>query len=107
MQVWRQATVPAGVSNYALKWTTDTNAGAIVVEYSGLGAYDTPVFHGNVNGYNSGPSWTTGNSGTLTSANDLLVCFAVDGRDATQSWTISSTGNQQIVAVIGGYQPAK
>jgi hypothetical protein len=145
MQVWRQATVPASINDYTLNWTTDTNVGAIVVEYSGLGAYDAPVFHGNDNGYNSGPSWTTGNSGTLTSANDLLFCFAVDSRDASQTWTqggsfstvlnasdpsagalhlaqwanpgstvgqscsgtISSTGNQEIVAAIGGYQPAK
>jgi Bacterial Ig domain len=145
MQVWREASAPAGVSDYNINWTTDTNVGAIVVEYSGLGAYDAGVFHGTDNGYNSGPSWTTGNSGTLSSANDLLLCFAVDGRDASQTWTqggsfstvlnandpsvgalhvaqwpnpdstaaescsgtISSTGNQEIVAIIGGYEPAK
>jgi hypothetical protein len=144
LQVWREAAAPAGINTYNLSWTTDTNVGAIVVEYSGLGLYDAPVFHGNDNGYNSGTSWTTGNSGTLTSANDLLFCFAVDGRDSSQTWTqggsfstvlnandpsagalhlaqwanpgstvgqsctgtIGSTGNQQIVAVIGGYQPA-
>ena len=144
MQVWRQAAVPANVSSYALNWTGDDNAGAMVVEYSGLGVYDPAVFHGADNGYNSGVAWTTGNSGTLTSANDLLFCFAVDGRDSSQTWTqsgsfttvlnandpstgalhlaqwenpgstvgqsctgtIGITGNQQIEAIVGGYQPA-
>jgi hypothetical protein len=143
MQIWREATVPGSVNDYNITWTTDTNIGAMVVEYSGLGVYDKNVFHGNDNGYNGGASWTSGNSGTLTSANDLLVCFAVDGRDSSQTWTqagsfttvlnandsstgalhlaqwanpgstvgqsctgtVGTTGSQEILAVIGGYEP--
>jgi len=145
VQVWRQTTAPSGVTDYALNWTGGDNAGAIVVEYSGLGSYDPAVFAGHDNGYNSGPSWTTSTGGTLSNSSDLLFCFAVDGRDASQTWTqsgsftavlnandastgalhvaqlanpgatagqscsgtVGSTGNQQIVAIVGGYQPAK
>src|SRR5262249_28366107 len=44
MQVWRQATVPVGVTGYSVNWTNFDNARAVVVEYSGLGPYDASVF---------------------------------------------------------------
>ena len=143
MQVWREATVPSGVTGYSINWTNYDNARVVVVEYSGLGAYDSSVFHGNDNGYNSGTSWTSGTGGVLSNSSDLLFCFAVDSREATQTWTqsgnfstvlnanndsvgavhianwidpgttagqscsgtISVTGGQ-VLAMIGGYQPA-
>jgi hypothetical protein len=89
MQVWRQAVVPSeagGVTQYSASWTSNTNAGAIVVEYAGLGGPDPGVFRDNSNGYDTA-SWTTGTSGKLTSPNDLLFCLAVDGRDSSQGWT--------------------
>lgn len=144
IQVWREASVPSGVTSYNIHWSNADNTAAVVVEYSGLGAYDTPAFHGNDNGYNGGTSWTSGTGGTLSNSGDLLFCFAVDGRDSAQNWTvagnftsvlnandsatgaillaewknpgttagqscsgtISVTGGQEILAIIGGYQPA-
>src|SRR5208282_2689687 len=81
----------SGVTDYIASWNNDDNAGAIVVEYSGLGSYDPAVFSGHDNGYNGGASWTSGTGGTLSNSGDLLFCFAVDGRDSSQTWTQSGS----------------